>query len=111
MITVDRHQQILDHLQEKSNVRVSDLSEQLGASEATVRRDLEKLEMSGHIQRSHVRAKLSHPNPLEPPVILRKQENLSEKQRIGRTAGMSSYSVRIRLLRQKAPTLRNDEFW
>ncbi len=85
-ITIDRHQQILDLLQENSNIRVPDLSEQLGVSEATVRRDLEKLEISGYIQRKHGGAKLTRPNPPEPPVILRMQENLPEKQRIGRAA-------------------------
>ena len=52
----DREQIILDYLKENSSVSVKRLTKLLFASEATVRRDLQKLEMKGHIIRAHGKA-------------------------------------------------------
>ncbi len=46
----------MDYLKENSSVSVKRLTKLLFASEATVRRDLQKLEMKGHIIRTHGKA-------------------------------------------------------
>ncbi len=80
-----RIQHILDLLKEHSKLRVAELSRLLGVSEATIRRDLDKLASNGRVQRKHGGAELVLENPPEPPVILRIHENEEAKQRIGRT--------------------------
>lgn len=81
-----RHQQILRLLTENSNLRVSELSQALGVSEATVRRDLNRLASSGSIQRKHGSAELVRVETPEPPIVMRAKEAILEKQRIGRAA-------------------------
>jgi DeoR family transcriptional regulator, ulaG and ulaABCDEF operon transcriptional repressor len=63
----ERWQLILNRLRERGIVRVSDLAELTGASVATLRRDLAKLEDSGQLQRIHggaERAEVSGQNEL-----------------------------------------------
>lgn len=86
MFTYERQHRILKILESNPSVRVSDLSAELGVSEATVRRDLDKLHDVGQIQRIHGGAILvSHATP-EAPVLQRSAENLEEKRRIGKLA-------------------------
>ena len=56
MSYTDRKKQILSLLEPKSSIEVSALPKLLYASEATVRRDLAKLEEEGLIIRSHGKA-------------------------------------------------------
>lgn len=56
MSYTDREQKILDFLKENSTVSVTRLTKLLFASEATVRRDLKKLEEKGLIIRAHGKA-------------------------------------------------------
>jgi DeoR family transcriptional regulator of aga operon len=51
--TVERRTAILDQLAREGFVRVADLRDQFGCSEATIRRDLGHLERSGYLQRAH----------------------------------------------------------
>lgn len=53
MLAVARHQYILEQLQQNGSVKVTDLSELLGVTPKTVREDLEKLEESGLLRRTH----------------------------------------------------------
>lgn len=53
MLTQQRHEEILRQLQEKGAVYVSELTEQLNASESTIRRDLLALDRMGKLQRVH----------------------------------------------------------
>jgi len=53
LLPAERHQRILDILQEEFTVRSSRLSEVLGVSEMTIRRDLDNLEKQGLIERTH----------------------------------------------------------
>jgi DeoR/GlpR family transcriptional regulator of sugar metabolism len=82
----ERQQKILELLQANARVRVSELSDSLGVSEATVRRDLEKLQEQGRIQRTHGGAILAERAAPEPPVLQRTAENTDEKRRIGQAA-------------------------
>ena len=43
MLTEERYQYILEYLQEHGSVTVAELTGQLGASESTIRRDLNAL--------------------------------------------------------------------
>jgi len=56
-ITSNRHQQILSFLRQKENVRVDELSESLGVSSVTIRRDLDTLDRKGLLMRTHGGAK------------------------------------------------------
>lgn len=56
MSYTDREQKILNYLADNSSVSVERLTKLLFASEATVRRDLKKLEMKGLIIRTHGKA-------------------------------------------------------
>jgi DeoR/GlpR family transcriptional regulator of sugar metabolism len=82
----ERQKKILNVLEQRENARVSELSDLLGVSVATIRRDLNKLREMGEIERFHGGAVLSLPSAPEPPVIQRSNENITEKERIGKTA-------------------------
>ena len=53
MIPAERRARIVELLEERRAVRVSVLSETLGVSEMTIRRDLEQLEQAGLLSRTH----------------------------------------------------------
>ena len=53
MFPAERQGRILEILAEQRGVRVSALSELLGVSEMTIRRDLERLETEGLLSRTH----------------------------------------------------------
>lgn len=53
MLTQQRHEEILRQLQEKGTVSVTELTEQLNASESTIRRDLLALDRMGKLHRIH----------------------------------------------------------
>ncbi|WP_309088410.1 DeoR/GlpR family DNA-binding transcription regulator [Domibacillus sp.] len=53
MLVAERHQKIVELVNERSSIRVSELSDIFSVTEETIRRDLEKLEKEGKLQRSH----------------------------------------------------------
>ena len=82
---------ILDQLRQSGNVTVEFLSEQLGTSLVTIRRDLDQLEADGLLQRTHGGAVLLDPLFYEPfkndRTFQAHLEKFSEeKRRIGRAA-------------------------
>jgi DeoR/GlpR family transcriptional regulator of sugar metabolism len=86
-LTAERLQQIEHIVRERQHVRVAELSQRLGVSEPTIRRDLQKLEEMGRVQREHGGASAIHPQASpEPPIIQRAIEHANEKRRIGRVA-------------------------
>jgi DeoR/GlpR family transcriptional regulator of sugar metabolism len=85
-LTIERLEQILHIVQEQQHVRVTELSERLGVSEPTIRRDLKKLESMGRVRREHGGVSVVKVALAEPPVVQRGIENREEKQRIGRVA-------------------------
>lgn len=85
-LTIERLEQILHIVQEQQYVRVTELSERLGVSEPTIRRDLKKLESMGRVRREHGGVSVVEVALAEPPVVQRSIENREEKQRIGRAA-------------------------
>lgn len=78
-----RWRKIIEILEQNSDVRVSELSEMLDVSEATIRRDLDKLSERELVERVHGGAILAKPASPQPPVLQRTGENVVEKQRIG----------------------------
>lgn len=61
MLKAERHRQILDLLKYQEFVKISELSQHIGVSEMTIRRDLEELELDGFLIKVHGGArKLKH---------------------------------------------------
>ncbi len=77
MLSVERHQQILEQILNKRSVRVNELSDKLDVSVATIRRDLSQMEEKGLIQRVHGGA-----IPIED---LRRASHLATQKQAGRS--------------------------
>jgi DeoR family transcriptional regulator of aga operon/DeoR family fructose operon transcriptional repressor len=86
MFTYERHHRILQILEKNPSVRVSDLSSSLGVSEATIRRDLDRLHEIGQIKRIHGGAVLVMKSMPEAPVLQRSSDHSEAKRRIGKLA-------------------------
>lgn len=82
----ERHQQILDMLQDDGEVAVAELSRALDVSEMTIRRDLQELERAGLVRRVHGGATRSLGRAYEPPFRAREARGLEMKRAIGRAA-------------------------
>jgi DeoR family transcriptional regulator of aga operon len=87
LIPAQRRKLIHEYLQRLKIVRSATLSEVLGASEATVRRDLDWLEHQGIAERTHGGAILSQRLPTEPAYASSALVNPEAKRAIGRAAG------------------------
>lgn len=85
-LPAERQRRILELLREHLVVRVSALSEQLGVSEVTIRRDLETLERRGLLERTHGGAVLTHRMRSEPGYVEAASSNTQEKRQIGEAA-------------------------
>jgi len=86
LIPAQRRERIQEYLALHKIVASTDLSEWLGVSEATIRRDLEWMEAEGLLERTHGGAILSQRLPLEPEYKQRAQRCPEEKRLIGLTA-------------------------
>lgn len=82
MLGIERRQFILETLQRDRKVYVSSLADELGVTQETIRRDLEKLEAGGHLQRSHGGAVLLAPGNEDISFINRASSNFALKQTI-----------------------------
>ena len=82
MFVQEREKEILEVLRRKKAVTVRDLSRKLYVSEATVRRDLSRMEQSGMLRRSHGGAVLLEGIQEDPAFLVREQENIRAKQMI-----------------------------
>lgn len=102
-------------LQARRAVRVSALSEQLGVSEMTIRRDLERLEAEGMLSRTHGGAILKRHLTAEPIYVESALEHADEKRRIaqaaaamirpGETVFLNSGTTTVEVLRHLDPDL------
>lgn len=86
LIPAQRHDQIRAVLERQRVASIAQLSDLLGVSEATVRRDLEALEAEGTLERTHGGAILTRRLPIEPIYALSADEYPDEKRAIGRSA-------------------------
>lgn len=87
MLVVERHKKIVDLVNERKSVRVSELSEMFSITKETIRRDLEKLEEQGKLIRSHGGA-VSIREVEEQEISYQEREvtNVDEKKQIALTA-------------------------
>ncbi|NTU81744.1 MAG: DeoR/GlpR transcriptional regulator [Chloroflexales bacterium] len=81
-----RREQILAYLSARDRSSVVELSQMLGVSEVTVRKDLDVLEAQGVLTRVHGGAVVSGRGRLELYFAAREQERLEEKRRIAQAA-------------------------
>ena len=91
MKTTNRADQILRELRQKGNLSLDELIADLGASAASVRRDLAKLEAKGLVRRTHGGVTLVEPLLYEPfrydsLFQNREQHRTAEKRKIGLAA-------------------------
>src|SRR4051812_10393787 len=81
-----RRDQILAYMSTRGRSSVGELSQMLGVSEVTVRKDLDQLEGQGLLTRVHGGALISGRGRLERFFAAREQEHLEEKRRIAQVA-------------------------
>jgi len=86
LIPAQRRERIREYLEIHHIVRITDLSEMLDASDATIRRDLERLEKQGFLERTHGGAILSQRLNFEQDYAQRVQRAPDEKRWIGAMA-------------------------
>lgn len=115
MIPAERRARIVDLVKERRAVRVSSLSEDLGVSGMTIRRDLERLEAEGFLVRTHGGAVLKRHMSEETLYVEREGASAEEKRRIaeaaaaliepGDTVFLSSGTTVAQVLRHLDPSL------
>ncbi|WP_166238651.1 DeoR/GlpR family DNA-binding transcription regulator [Paenibacillus turpanensis] len=86
MLAAERWHKIVEIVNERGSIRVTELSELCGVTEETIRRDLDRLEAEGKLMRSHGGAVCLKDNQPELSYTIREATNLTEKQRIAREA-------------------------
>jgi DeoR/GlpR family transcriptional regulator of sugar metabolism len=82
MLVAERQRKIVDIVNERSSIRVTELSNIFGVTEETIRRDLEKLEKENLLRRSHGGAVSIEENQSETSYIEREIINAAEKRAI-----------------------------
>lgn len=87
-----RREQILTYLSARDRSSVGELSQVLGVSEVTVRKDLDALESQGLLTRVYGGAVVSGRGRLELFFAAREQEHLEEKRRIAQAAAQLIHS-------------------
>jgi DeoR family fructose operon transcriptional repressor len=86
LIPAQRRERIQEYLATHKIARMDELYAMLDTSEATVRRDLEWLELQGKVERTHGGAILSQRLIFEPEYTQRAQKHPEEKRLIGKIA-------------------------
>jgi len=86
VLDIERRTQILLILKERKSITVARLSKQLYTSEATIRRDLNKLEKEGLVKRTYGGVVLVEGLSSEISLSMRETEQLQEKNAIGSVA-------------------------
>ncbi len=82
----ERHRTILEQLREKGSISVNELSDRLGVSAVTIRKDLKQLESMGLLYKSHGSALLQNPYIADRHVNEKEQLFVAQKQSITRYA-------------------------
>lgn len=85
MLVAERHQKIVELVNERLSIRVSELSKIFSVTEETIRRDLEKLEKEHKLKRSHGGA-VSIQEESETDFSTREITNIVEKKAIAQEA-------------------------
>ncbi len=103
MLVAERHEKITSLVNEKGSIRVSELSQIFHVTEETIRRDLEKLENEGKLQRSHGGAVSIKEQETESPYFEREVRNIKEKQSVAKEA-IKNVSVNDRIILDASST-------
>ncbi|MBO8138161.1 MAG: DeoR/GlpR transcriptional regulator [Desulfotomaculum sp.] len=86
MLAIERQTKILQLLNKKGTVRISELKDMFGVSEMTIRRDFKKLEKQGYLIRTHGGASLHPQGNIDVTFNIRNQKNVPEKEAIAKKA-------------------------
>lgn len=86
MLTTERHQFILDFLEQNGTITIHEIAATLGASDSTIRRDLQFLEDQGALLRVHGGAKRKTPLIYEATMVEKCTQQQGEKQKIAQFA-------------------------
>lgn len=86
LIPAERQEKIRRHLQINQFINLTELAGKLDVSESTIRRDLDKLEKDGFLERTHGGALLSKKMNEEPVYVQSERSHPTEKQWIGQVA-------------------------
>jgi DeoR/GlpR family transcriptional regulator of sugar metabolism len=106
LIPAERRIRIQKIIRAQGGVRVSHLSDLLGVSKITIRRDLEQLEEEGILERTHGGAIIIHRMPYEPPFIEKDNINREAKRCIGMAAAQLVEDGDTILVNSGSTTLR-----
>ena len=82
MLTENRHQMILDRLENQRTVSLQQLLNELNVSESTIRRDLSQLEEAGKLVRVHGGARRVYTLDSEPSFLEKASHHATEKEQI-----------------------------
>lgn len=86
MLVAERYEKIVQLVNERGSMRVSELSELFQVTEETIRRDLDRLEQAGRLRRSHGGAVSVKEQQPEIPYFEREITHVAEKKRIAQEA-------------------------
>lgn len=86
MLAKERHRVILSKVQSAGSVRVASLATELSVTEETIRRDLERLDSEGKLQRIHGGAVTIEHDRRELPLGIRETVHIHEKRAIADAA-------------------------
>jgi len=86
LLVAERRRKIVELVNERLSIRVSELSEIFSVTEETIRRDLEKLEQEQLLSRSHGGAVSIEKEATDIPFIVREITNSAEKKAIAAEA-------------------------
>lgn len=106
MFPIERQQHILNILKEKKSVTVSELSRTLFIGEATIRRDLDKLQKKNLIKRTYGGAVLLEGLDTEIPLAVRVSEQQGAKDIIGNLASQLIRDGDIIIIDSSSTTLK-----
>jgi DeoR/GlpR family transcriptional regulator of sugar metabolism len=106
MFTIERQKQIMALLKSKKSITVSELSQKFYIGEATIRRDLDKLEKKGLLKRTYGGAVLVEGLDMEIPLSVREAEQKNEKELIGQTAANLVLDDDIIIIDSSSTTLK-----
>lgn len=86
LLKAERQNRIRGLVDDNGSVTVAEVSDHLGVSEATIRRDLEEMQARGWVYRTHGGAVRVERALRQPPINHRLKMQSEEKQRIGQVA-------------------------
>ena len=107
---LQRQGKILEMLKTRESMTVRELSETLKVSLATIRRDLERLQRMGLLQRVHGGAVLKEKVAIEPDYAREKERFLPEKRAIARIAAQLVENNDVIFLESSTTVLQMVEF-